>query len=92
MIRGIVLVFRFLLVLFAVRLLVRALARAFAPPPAARPGAAPLRPTEDLVRDRVCNTFLPRSRALAAVVAGREEHFCSAKCRDEALLAAPRAS
>ena len=38
----------------------------------------------DMVRDRVCDTFLPRARALVAVVNGREEHFCSAKCRDRA--------
>jgi hypothetical protein len=39
----------------------------------------------DLVRDRVCNTFLPRESALRATVSGREEHFCSAACRDRAL-------
>lgn len=92
MIRGLLLVLRFVLVLFAVRLVVRALARAFAPPPAPRSAAPPPRPLEDLVRDRVCNTFVPRSRALLAVVDGRDEHFCSAACRDKALLAAPRAS
>jgi hypothetical protein len=42
-----------------------------------------------LVRDRVCNTFLPRERALVAVVDGREEHFCSTACRDRALLLQP---
>ena len=41
----------------------------------------------DLVRDRVCNTFLPRESALRAMVSGREEHFCSAACRDRALAA-----
>jgi hypothetical protein len=39
----------------------------------------------DLVRDRICNTFVPRDRALRALVAGREEHFCSSACRDQAL-------
>ncbi|HEX6739196.1 MAG TPA: hypothetical protein VF310_13035 [Vicinamibacteria bacterium] len=39
----------------------------------------------EMVRDRVCNTFLPRERALRALVDGREEHFCSAACRDRAL-------
>ena len=38
----------------------------------------------DLVRDRVCNTFLPRERALHALVNGHEEHFCSIACRDRA--------
>jgi hypothetical protein len=39
----------------------------------------------DMVRDRVCNTFLPRERALTAVIGGREMHFCSPACRDRAL-------
>jgi hypothetical protein len=39
----------------------------------------------ELVRDRVCNTFLPRSRALTLRVAGREQHFCSESCRSRAL-------
>ena len=35
-----------------------------------------------MVRDRVCNTFLPRSRALS-LKSGSEEHFfCSERCRD----------
>jgi hypothetical protein len=42
----------------------------------------------EMVRDRICNTFLPRQRALRAVVGGREEHFCSAACRDRALRTA----
>ena len=38
----------------------------------------------DMVRDRVCDTFVPRSRALMAVVDGREQHFCSPACRERA--------
>ncbi len=34
-----------------------------------------------MVRDRICDTFLPRSRALA-IRCGEEEHFfCSEACR-----------
>jgi hypothetical protein len=39
----------------------------------------------DMVRDRICNTFVPRSAALTAVVGGHEMHFCSRACRDRAL-------
>ena len=46
----------------------------------------------DLVRDRVCNTFVPRERSIRATVAGQEEHFCSAGCSDKALHEARRAS
>ena len=38
----------------------------------------------DMVRDRVCDTFVPRARALMAVVDGREQHFCSPACRERA--------
>ena len=34
-----------------------------------------------MVRDRVCNTFLPRSRALLVTVDGHEHCFCSERCR-----------
>lgn len=44
-----------------------------------------------LVRDRICNTFLPRDRAVEAVITGKPEHFCSVACRDQAIaLAAAR--
>jgi len=66
---------RFLVVLFVVRLGLRLwVGGRSAPAPESRSG--------DLVRDRVCNTYLPRERALAVVVGGRTEHFCSAACRD----------
>jgi hypothetical protein len=45
----------------------------------------------DLVRDRVCNTFVLKDRAVRALVAGREESFCSALCRDKALGALSKA-
>jgi hypothetical protein len=66
---------RFLVVVFVVRMGLRLFASARRP-----------RRTEptDLVRDRVCNTFLPRDRALAVTLAGRTEHFCSPECRDRA--------
>jgi hypothetical protein len=43
----------------------------------------------DMVRDRICNTFLPRERALMALVRGEEMHFCSPACRDRALALQP---
>ena len=43
----------------------------------------------DMVRDRICNTFVPRERALTELVGGREMHFCSAACRDRALALPP---
>ena len=88
---------RVLLALFVVRLLVRAFAgflRARAAPPAVpeRPQSRAGQQGTELVRDRVCNTFLPKGQALRAMIGGQEEHFCSADCRDRALAAVSRAS
>jgi YHS domain-containing protein len=52
----------------------------------ARPRKQPGRGTaqvseESMVRDRVCNTFLPRSRALETRVDDETHYFCSEACR-----------
>ena len=93
MIRGVLLVLRFLFILFLVRIVVRWVARVFTPRTASRSApASASRLPEELVRDRICNTFVPRARAVLAEVAGHEELFCSTACRDKALLTVPRAS
>jgi YHS domain-containing protein len=35
-----------------------------------------------MVRDRVCQTFVPRARALSVRAGDGEHFFCSAACRD----------
>lgn len=35
----------------------------------------------EMVRDRVCNTFLPRDRSLTVEQDGATYHFCSETCR-----------
>ena len=72
---------RILVVLFVVRLAVRFVANVLV--------GLKREATPELVRDRVCNTFLPRERALTVVTDGREEHFCSAACRDRARALLP---
>lgn len=97
--RAIVFLVELLLWLLIIRIVLRGLARLFAPaaargrPAGSRPAARPTAPqVEDLVLDRVCRTYVPRSRAVTAHVAGREEVFCSTACRDKALAAVARAS
>ena len=81
-----------LLRVLGILLIVRLVLRAFAAQRRARGPAPADTAARDLVRDRVCNTFLARERALRAQVAGREEFFCSAACRDRRLHeAAPSA-
>jgi hypothetical protein len=84
-------ILRFLMLLFLVRLALRLVADWLRPRPAFETKPAADAPRE-LVRDRICNTFLPRGRALIASVAGRDEHFCSIACRDRALAQASVAS
>jgi hypothetical protein len=77
-------VLRFLAVLFLLRLLLRfvvAVIQGMRTPMPDEKGTA----VSDLVRDRVCNTFVPRSHALVASVHGEPAFFCSATCRDRAL-------
>lgn len=38
---------------------------------------------DPMVRDRVCNTFLPRSRAITAGSGENELFFCSEACREK---------
>jgi YHS domain-containing protein len=80
---------RFLLLLLVVRLVVRWLARTFAPTAGRSEPPPPRSPQQDLVLDSVCNTYLPRDRALKTTVAGRERYFCSVDCRNKALSALP---
>ena len=77
--------FRVVLVLFIVRLSVRVAVDLFRPRRAPDGGRTVKGAAVDLVRDRVCNTFLPRARAVRAVISGHEEHFCSAACAQRAL-------
>jgi hypothetical protein len=81
---GLATIVRFLFVLVVLRFLFRAAASLFRP----REAAPKVKPSADLVRDRVCNTFVPQDRALRADVGGKAEYFCSAACRDRALLQA----
>ena len=54
--------------------------RGSAGPRGARPSVSP--DTRDkMVRDRVCNTFLPQNRALESRVGAETHYFCSENCR-----------
>jgi hypothetical protein len=83
---NVVVILRLLLVLLALRFLFRFIGQVVRGYREADAREAAGARSRELVRDRVCNTFLPKDRALTATVRGREEHFCSAACRDQALL------
>lgn len=81
--------FRFLVVVFAGWLIARLFRGAVRP---AAPGRGQIRREGEMVRDRVCNTFLPRSSALIERD-GRETHyFCSESCRIRFLGSRPGAT
>jgi YHS domain-containing protein len=50
-------------------------------PAAARSGQV----TGRMVRDRICQTFLPEERALRLTRGGETHHFCSPACRERFL-------
>jgi hypothetical protein len=84
---------RLLLVLLVVRLVGRFVTsvirgyRGQVDAPRARSGSRLA--SRELVRDRVCNTYVSQDRAVVATIAGEVEHFCSVACRDAALAGAP---
>ncbi len=43
--------------------------------------SAPRRVQGVMVKDEVCNTYIPREEALREVRDGREHFFCSEECR-----------
>jgi len=83
---------RFLLalVLFgAAIILLRRLAGLFVPAPTGKKGGRGARSGQtgvtEMVRDKVCNTFLPRDKALEVTARGETHFFCSAECRSRFL-------
>lgn len=96
MIRGLLYLLYFLVILLVVRMIGRWVVLILGAGSQVRHrrerGGTGSRAVEDLVRDPVCKTYVPRSRALSAVIEGRPEHFCSEECRDRARTGAARAS
>jgi uncharacterized protein len=73
-------ILRILLLLLVLRLLFRfimGLVEGLAPE-GSRTGG---RSAVPLVRDPVCGTYVPRTRALTLAASGRTEFFCSEECR-----------
>lgn len=56
-------------------------------PRAGSPSAKPLPSTGRMVRDRVCETFLPVHLALSLKRRGATHYFCSEECRTRFLAA-----
>lgn len=55
--------------------------------PRARPAGATAEADATMVRDRICNTYVPMSRAIAAGAGADRQFFCSEKCRSDFLHA-----
>jgi YHS domain-containing protein len=73
---------RFLLLLVVVRLVFRFLAGLLRGRETRVPPGSPQ--AHDLVRDPVCQTHVPRDRAVRGTSEGNEAFFCSVACRDRA--------
>ncbi len=53
-------------------------------PEAGSPPASPAR-SGNMVKDEVCQTYLPRESALRETIDGEERFFCSPECRRKGL-------
>jgi uncharacterized protein len=42
-------------------------------------------PSGMMVKDEICNTYLPKEDTLKEVIEGKEYYFCSKECRDKFL-------
>lgn len=88
-------VVEFLLVLLFARILFRGLFGLVAPRPR-RVDPASSRPrtleAEEMVKDPICNTFVPKKAALVARLSGADCYFCSEACRRKAIEGLRRAS
>jgi YHS domain-containing protein len=57
------------------------LRRLLTPAHASGPAARQSVPVKSMVRDRICNTFVPRESALSTDLEGERHFFCSERCR-----------
>ena len=69
---------------WVIQRLVNAASRRTTRPSAPHAGGS-VRSAPPMVRDRVCNTFLPEASALVTVVDGDRHYFCSERCRRQFL-------
>jgi uncharacterized protein len=52
---------------------------------ASKASRASKQPSGIMVKDEICNTYLPKEDTLKEVVEGKEYYFCSKECRDKFL-------
>ena len=66
-------------IIFLIFRFFRALSKASKPPRATK-GASGI-----MVKDDICNTYLPKENAIRQVYEGKEYYFCSSECRQKFL-------
>jgi len=52
---------------------------------ASKPPRASKRTSGIMVKDEICNTYLPKENAIRQVYEGKEYYFCSSECRQKFL-------
>jgi YHS domain-containing protein len=72
----------FLIVLRLVLRFIQGLIQGLAPGSGASGGSRGPGPAEQLVRDPVCGTYVPRTRALTIGSGTAVRYFCSERCRE----------
>ena len=73
--------FRLVVYAFVAYLVWKFIRKAFAPPASNSPSPRAGARSGVMVKDEVCQTYLPREDAIPAKIDGRERFFCSEACR-----------
>ena len=75
--------FRLIFYLFIAYIVYLVLRSVLGPARRARPQRPPRRLSGTMVKDEVCNTYLPQEDAVRANMDGTDHFFCSRECRDK---------
>jgi len=79
--------FRFILYIFLAYIIYLVLRFLFLPKRWSQPRPSPRQPSGIMVKDEVCNTYLPQEDALQEKLNGKDYFFCSEACRKKFLAA-----
>ncbi len=74
---------RQIIILILLSLIVYMIKKLFRQPPSEKKTTSKEEADENMVKDPVCNIYIPESAAVKKVIGGKTFYFCSNKCAEE---------
>ena len=74
---------RQIIILILLSLIVYMIKKLFRQPPSVKKTTSEGQTGENMVKDPVCNIYIPESAAVKKVIEGKTFYFCSNKCAEE---------